>query len=137
LRFPALGDVQLREHLQARRDTGHHPLGDPLHLVQDAVDAKPNGQGILLRLEVDVRGSVLGRLEDDRVDEPNEGRLRDPVLGLEIVDVFFFLLEQRLLFGQRSPRAEGLGRTREAAKLGEDVLAGGNSQLELVTAREP
>ena len=83
--------------------------------MQDAVDSKPDGEGILLRLEVDVRGPVLGCLEDDRVDEPNERRLRDAVFGLEIVDVLLFLLVERLFFGECGAGSEGLGCTRKAS----------------------
>ena len=87
LRLAALGDVELREHLQAGRHAGGHPLRDPLHLVQHAVDAEPDDERVLLRLEVDVGGAVLGRLEDDRVDEPDERRVGDAVVGLEVVVV--------------------------------------------------
>jgi hypothetical protein len=54
LRLAALGDVELREHLQARGHPGHHPLRDALHLVQHAVDAEPDDERVLLRLEVHV-----------------------------------------------------------------------------------
>ena len=64
-----------------------HPLGDPLHLVEHAVDAEPHDERVLLRLEVDVAGPVLGRLEDDRVDEPDERGVGDAVVDLEIVDL--------------------------------------------------
>ena len=85
LRLAALGDVELREHLQARRHAGHHPLRDALHLVQHAVDAEPHDERVLLRLEVDVAGPVLGGLEDDRVDEPDERDVGDAVVDLEVV----------------------------------------------------
>ena len=58
-----LGDVELREHLQAGRHARREPLRDPLHLVQDAVDPVADDEPVLLRLEVDVAGPVLGRLE--------------------------------------------------------------------------
>ena len=68
---------------------------------------------VLLRLEVDVAGPVLGGLEDDRVDEPDERRVGDAVVDLEVVDVLLFLLEQRLGFlGEYGTGAEGLGRAR-------------------------
>ena len=81
-----LGDVQLREHLEARGHPGHVLLGNPLHLVQDAVDPEPDEQAVLLGLEVDVARSVLGRLEHDRVDDPDDRPVRDAVLLLEVGD---------------------------------------------------
>ena len=85
LRLAPLGDVELREHLEARRHAGGEALRDALGDVQHAVDAVADDEVVLLRLEVDVAGSVLGRLEDDRVDEAHERRVRDAVVGLEVV----------------------------------------------------
>ena len=87
LRLAPLGDVELREHLQARRHAGGHALGDPLHLVEHAVDAEAHDERVLHRLEVDVAGPVLGGLEDDRVHEPDERHVRDAVVDLEVVAV--------------------------------------------------
>src|SRR5207249_11219782 len=64
----------------------------------------------------------------------DERRLRDAVFDLEVVGLL--LLEQRLLLGERRAGAEGFRGAREAAKLGEDVLAGGDADLELVPARQ-
>ena len=41
--------------------------GDPLHDAKDAVDAETDDERVLLRLEVDVAGALLGGLKDDRV----------------------------------------------------------------------
>ena len=106
--------------------------------MEHAVDAEADDERILLRLEVDVGGAVLGSLEDDGVDEPDERRVGDPVLGLEVV-------------GRRPPRdaevgvdllqhragAECLRGARHPAQLGEDVLARGNAEIERVAGREP
>ena len=75
LRLSPLGDVELCEHLQARRDARRHPARDSLHLGEDAVDAEPDDKRVLLRLEVNVGRTVLGGLKDDRVDEADEGRV--------------------------------------------------------------
>src|SRR5204863_7608337 len=75
--------------------------------------------------------------EDDRVDESDERRLRDAVLDLEVAGLLLFRLEQRLLLRDRRACTEGLGGAREAAELREDVLAGGDGELELVAACEP
>ena len=82
---------------------GDHPLRDPLHLLQHAVDPEPDDERVLLRLEVDVAGPVLGRLEDHRVDEPDERRVGDPVVDLEVVAVFLLLLDREP--PPRPPRA--------------------------------
>ena len=53
--------------------------------MQHAVDPEADGKRVLLRFEVDIAGAVFGRLEDDRVDEAHERRVRDPVVRFEIV----------------------------------------------------
>ncbi len=73
---------------------------DALRDVQHAVDPEADEQRVLLRLEVDVAGAVLGRLEDDRVDEPHDRRLGDAVLGLEVVG----LVVDRGTRRRRAPR---------------------------------
>ncbi len=81
------------------------------------------------------RGAVLGGLEDDRVDEPHERRVGDAVLGLEVVCLLLFLRERRIVEGRAC--AEGLGCTDEPLDLDEDVLAGGDAELERVAGGEP
>src|SRR4051812_27929244 len=133
LRLAALGDVELREHLQARRDAGRHPPRDALHLVQHAVDAQPHGQRILLGLEVDVAGPVLGGLEDDRVDQPDERDVGDAVLDLEVVGIALRLgLGEAVFDLDCRTRAERLGGTGESPDLVLDVVAGRDGDLELV-----
>jgi hypothetical protein len=74
------------------------PLRDPLRDVEDAVDAKAHDEASSLRLEVDVAGPVLGRLEDDRVHEPYERALGDAVIRVEVVrSVLIDDLELRLV----------------------------------------
>jgi hypothetical protein len=103
--------------------------------VKNAVDPVADDQLVLLRLDVDVARAVLGRLEDHRVDEPDKRRVGVLVFGLEVVGLF--LLDVFHLPGVGG--AHRLGRAREAAQLGEDVvlcrdmeldrLAGGDLQL--------
>ena len=85
---------------------------------------------------MDVRGAVLGRLEDHRVDEANERRVGDAVVYLEVVGFLFFCLHLQLLC-DRGSGAEGLGGTCEAADLGEDVVARGDTDVERMAGREP
>ncbi len=72
---------------------------------------KRTSRTVLLRLDMDVAGAVLGRLEDDRVDEPDERGVRDAVLGLEIVllvdDLELVVVDPRTGFGLAGP-AEAL-----------------------------
>jgi hypothetical protein len=81
--------------------------------VQHAVDAEPDDERVLLRLEVDVAGPVLGRLEDDRVDEADERRVGDAVVDLEVVALLLFLLEgaapRRRRRARRTPPRRGRG----------------------------
>ena len=62
LRLAPLGDVELREHLEAGRHAGGEPLRDALGDVEDAVDPVADDELVLLRLDVDVARPVLGRL---------------------------------------------------------------------------
>ncbi len=120
LRLAALGDVELREHLQARRDPRRHALGNALHLPQHAVDPEPDHERVLVRLEVDVRGVLLGRLEDHGVHEPDERAVGDAVVGLEVVGL---LVRCRGLLGLDGDGADGLGRADETLELRDDVDA--------------
>ena len=99
--------------------------------------AEADDQRVLLRLEMDVAGAVLGGLEDDRVDEPDERRVRDAVVVLEVVDSCVARRPRsssRSIELRRSPRRA----TRlEALELREDVVARGDAERELVARREP
>ena len=134
LRLAALGDVELREHLQARRDAGGHLLRDALHLAEHAVDAEADDERVLLRLEVDVGGVLLGGLEDQRVDEPDERPVGDAVVGLEVVAV---RLVDGLVHVDGDDGADRLGGAHEPLELGEDVVARRDAELERVLRREP
>ena len=100
--------------------------------------AEADGERVLLRLEVDVGGAVLGRLEDDRVDEPDERRVGDAVVDLEVVRLLF-LGDPQLLVDllEDGAGAERLGCARHPAQLDEDVLARGDAEVERVARREP
>jgi hypothetical protein len=77
------------------------------------------------RLEVDVGGAVLGRLEDHRVDEADERGIRDPVVGFEVVltvQVVVAADDDRV----EERRVHRLGCATEAAQLSEHVTASGD-----------
>ena len=130
---PALGDVELREHLQAGRDACGHPLRDALLLGEHAVHARPHDQRLALRLEVDVARPVARGLHDDRVHEAHEGRIGDAVLGLEIVAVLLDDLE----VVDRRLRVVDLGAALQALELGEDLVTPGDGEVEVVPRGEP
>ena len=131
LRLAALGDVELREHLQAGRDAGRESLRDPLRDVQHTVDAVADDQLFFLRLDVNVAGTVLGSGEDERVDEANERRVGDAVVGFEIVLV---LVEARHVADEG--RVHRLGGAREPADLGQHVVLRGDEELDRLPRRE-
>ena len=134
LRPPALGDVELGENLEARGDTRGHALRDALRLGEHAVDARPDDERILLRLEVDVAGPVARRLHDDRVDEPNERCVRDAVVGLELaLGVFVDDLE----IAHRRLRLEHLALPREPLELGQDLFLTGDCEIDGMTGGDP
>ena len=108
-------------------------FGTALHLAENAVDAEAHRERVLLRLEVDVGGVLLRGLEDDRVDEPDERAVRDPVVGLEVVAVS---RRRRRRVSTRDDRADRLGGSHEALELREDVVAGCDAELERVLRRE-
>ena len=84
---------------------------------------------------MNVGGTVLGSLKDHRVDEADEWRVRDAVVDLEVVGLLFLFLGQLLL--DRGPGAERLGRSRQAADLGQDVVPRRHGELERITRGEP
>ena len=86
---------------------------------------------------MDVGGPVLGRLEDHRVDEADERRVGDAVVGLEVVDLLGLLLGDGPFPLEEGAGAEGLGGADEPADLGEDVVARRDGELERVARREP
>ena len=57
-------------------------LGRAHDLVQHAVDAEPDPQVVLGRLDVDVGRAVLDRLGDEQVDELDDRRVLDDLLDL-------------------------------------------------------
>ena len=128
LRAPALGDIELGEHLEPRGHTRGHPLGDALRLGEHAVDAGAHEERVLLRLEMDVAGAVAGGLHDDRVDQPDERSVGDPVVGLEIVLVALLAeldIDRRL-------GLDHLALALEALELGGDLLAATDGEIDRV-----
>ena len=87
---------------------------------------------------MDIGGPVLGGLEDHGVDEPDERRIGNAVVDLEIVGLLLFLFEQlQLAFGGGGSGAEGLGGASKATELDEDVVTGRHANLERIARGEP
>src|SRR5713226_2510386 len=82
LRQALLRDVQAAHDLHARADAVLEPLRRPDDLLQHAVHPEAHADVLLLRLDVDVAGALLGGAEEQRVDQPDDGRL---VAGVEQV----------------------------------------------------
>ncbi len=74
LRDAALGDVELGHDLDARNDGGVMLLGNGLHgVLQHAVDAVLDHHIVVFRLDVDVAGAALERIENGGIDQPDDG----------------------------------------------------------------
>ena len=75
LRDAALGDIELAHHLDARNDGRVPVLGDRRHgVVQHAVDAVLDGDFLVARLDVNVAGPPLQRVEDRGVHQLDDRR---------------------------------------------------------------
>ena len=95
LREPALGDVEVGHDLETREDRRLEPLGRRQHLVQYAIHPEPDAEDLLVRLEVDVGGALLDRVDEHHVHELDDGRFVGRLLQLEDVDLgaFFAVLD--------------------------------------------
>ena len=87
LRQPPLGDVEVREDLDARDHGGREPARRRLDLVQHAVDPVAHDQPVLERLDVDVGRARSERVGDQQRHEADHRRLRREVLQLLHVGV--------------------------------------------------
>jgi hypothetical protein len=89
---------------------------------------------------VHVAGSVFCGLVDERVDEPDERCVGDPVVDLEVVDVVALLLLlvplDRPQLGA-DPDVEGLARAAKAPDLGGKGVPGRDREVDGVAGREP
>src|SRR6267154_2395677 len=93
----ALGDVQIAEDFNARKDGGMPFLGDRLHgVLQNAVDAVLYGNFRVTGFNVNVTGAALERGKDDGFDETDDradGGIAagEAVTGNSLFAFFFFL----------------------------------------------
>ncbi len=126
---PFLGDVQSRHDLHPGNKGILHDLGGSEHLVEESVDPEAHLHFPFERLDVDVAGPFLDRLEDDGVQEPDHRRLvgeleeilRYGEFGGNGGEVFSFQFLHHLLGRARQSRVEAVdgiqhdsGRDRHA-----------------------
>ena len=97
LREALLGDVERALDLDAADDAVHEGARRAARDVELAVDPVADDDLLLLRLDVDVARALLHRLQEERVDPADDGRL---VVGVEdvarrvlVVDVLVVALE--------------------------------------------
>jgi hypothetical protein len=106
LRHAPLGDVELRENLDTRRERGFHLERRAHDLEQRTVHPVAHSDFVLERLDVDVAGAPLHRVDQETVDQLDDRRVFDLRLGdrllfllLDDLDVFaggLHVLEERL-----------------------------------------
>src|SRR5207248_9419783 len=85
LRLTPLGDVKARKHLEAGRDPGGQTLGHTVRDMQYAVDAIADDELVLLRLDMDVAGSIFSGRDAHRVDQADKRAVGNAVIGFEVV----------------------------------------------------
>ena len=144
LRHPALGDIQLAHHLDARNDGGVMLLADGRHgLGEHAVDAELDAHRIVAGLDVNVTGAPLQRGKDGGIDQPDDRAdvaLRgqpvdgDAVFAAGLVLANHVQREAFAGFFQHALRLlrllEDFADLRQGGNLGEDALA--QQQADLV-----
>ena len=90
LRQPALGDVEVRHDLQTGEDRCLQPFRWRQHFVQHAVHPEPDPENLLVRLEVNVGGALLDRVDQHHVHQLHDWRFVGRLLQLEDVDLGAF-----------------------------------------------
>ena len=94
MRQAALGDVQLRHDLEAGDDRQLQLDGRLHHLVEHAVHAVAVAEVRLVRLDVDVGGALLDRVQQDEVDQLDHGRVGGALLQVaEVGDAALVMLD--------------------------------------------
>jgi hypothetical protein len=128
LRDALLGDVEVGHDLHARDDARDHAPRDRRGLAQHAVHPEAHPHLAALGLEVDVRGELLDRLGDDRVDQLDHRRVVRGLADLgDVGDLRLALLDGL---------GHGFVEAAHAADQRGDVLARGHHWLHLVTGHQ-
>ena len=88
---PLLGDVELRHDLDARVNGVLQLHRRRHHVVEDAVDAEPDPELLLVGLDVDVGGAPLEGVHEQHVGELDDRSLFRRLAELPEVDLVLFL----------------------------------------------
>src|SRR5881394_1470137 len=146
LRHAALGDVELRHDLDARREGRAHLHRRLHHFVQRAVHAVADTHLVLERLDMDVGGAALYGVGEESVDQLDDRRIVGQVLRLDVLvllvlddlEVFRRLdrLQQGLELGIRLlvVALDGVAQRVLAGDDGKDVAAG--DELDVLDRRD-
>jgi hypothetical protein len=128
---PLLGDVEAGHDLDAGQDRRGELLGGALVLAQHAVDPVADHHVLLARLDVDVGGALLDRLEQERVDPADDRRLVgqvedvDQLLGgAELVVLLALLAGLQLGAGAAQPGVRLVDQLEDPARRRDHRLAG-------------
>ena len=140
LRAAALGDVELGEDLDAGEHRPQETARGIVALDEPAVDAVADPHAVFERLDVDVAGPELHRLDDDQVDE-----LHDRGVGVVLLGRGCLLLDGRLGevdrgVGELLEHRVGALAVAEAVVAVDrlhDLLAGGQGHLDVAVEDEP
>src|SRR5450756_793322 len=83
-----LGDIHVGHDLDTREHAGLDVARQVLLLLQDTVDTVADAQVVLLWLHVDIRRALDDGLGDDRVDQPDDGRVLTHLT--QLLDAYLF-----------------------------------------------
>jgi hypothetical protein len=98
---PSLGDVEVRQDLDAGRDPGLHLHGRLHHLHERPVDPVADPYLLLVRLDVDVGGPLQHGVGEEAVDELHHRRLLDLLLQRRDRDVVLLVLGELHVVGRQ------------------------------------
>ena len=128
LGVPPLDDVEIRDDLQSADDRRRHRRLDEQDVLELPVDPVPDAQAVLLRIEMDIGGLAVARLDQDVVDELRERR-GDGLLLQVLADVAMMLRA----IGRKGAGGDGHdgagGRARLAVVAGEQAAESLEGQL--------
>ena len=128
LRQPLFRDVELRHDLDARGDRVAELHRRRHDVVEDAVDAEPDAELLLVRLDVDVAGALLDRRHQHQVDEPDDRRLAALLLERGDVDLLELLEHLDVVVDHRGVSSRALVTISSVAALFRLALACGGAR---------
>ncbi len=130
LRYPSLGDVELREQLDAGDDRRLESLRRARQLGQDPIHPEPGHQTRSRGLQVNVRGTSLVGFADEQVDEADDGGLVGEVPGVGELVIPRVGHRPELGVEILHELEHGLRRSERAPDALEQVLSGNGDDLD-------